>query len=211
MLSTTRAVCKKEAVWQSTYLWNESQTGYGRLNDYPTRLLWRGLFNSMEIRTTGVVVVGVTTTRKDYSNEILKWNSPCIWIELPLPLKNTTLLNRSKCVPNCINIYPKWIELFITAYALVESRLLRTDNCESFHLKLNDMCYKAHPTIYQFMEFLNFVQNCTYLKLPSTTKIKTNILNKNHQIGDKVLWYNENQISRLEFVKLLSHKFNPVI
>lgn len=41
--------------------------------------------------------------------------------------------------------------------------------------------------------------------------IKTNIINKENYIRDQIFRYNEGRISRLEFVKFLSYKRNPIL
>lgn len=61
------------------------------------------------------------------------------------------------------------------------------------------------------MGVIKDVQNNAYITLTSTIKIRTNILNKHNYTGDKMLKYIEKNTNRLKFVKILQHKFNPVI
>lgn len=50
-----------------------------------------------------------------------------------------------------------------------------TDNYESFRSKTNNMFYKAHQKVYQFIEIFKNIQKSKHLKLPSTTNRKINI------------------------------------
>ncbi|XP_025193415.1 uncharacterized protein LOC112601630 [Melanaphis sacchari] len=85
-----------------------------------------------------------------------------------------------------------------------------TNNCESFHSKFNGMFYHAHPNIYQFIEALKYIQQDSYIKLRSTIKRRNPILAKEDFIKEKMYKYSSGQISRLEFVKEISFKFNPI-
>jgi len=90
------------------------------------------------------------------------------------------------------------------------STLRTTNNCESFHSKFNGMFYHAHPNIYQFIEALKYVQQDSYIKLRSSIKRRKPILAKEDFIKEKMYEYSSGQISRLEFVKKISYKFNPI-
>lgn len=48
-----------------------------------------------------------------------------------------------------------------------------------------------------FIKAIKNIQKDTYIKLSSTTKRGTDIVNKENCIGDKMVEYNENKISRL--------------
>lgn len=80
-----------------------------------------------------------------------------------------------------------------------------------FHSKLNNISYKAHSNDYQFKEALKNVQKDTYIQLPNMIIRKMDILNNENYIDHKILLYNKNIISHLEFVKLLSYKCNSII
>lgn len=54
--------------------------------------------------------------------------------------------------------------------------------------------------------FIKDVQKGTYIKVSNTTKRRTNIINKENIIGDKMIEYNENII-----ITFITRKFNPII
>ncbi|KAF0757993.1 Uncharacterized protein FWK35_00016676 [Aphis craccivora] len=85
-----------------------------------------------------------------------------------------------------------------------------TNNCESFNSKFNGIFYHAHPNIYQFIEALKYIQQDSYIKLRSTIKQRNPILAKEDFIKEKIYKYSSSQISRLEFVKEISFKFNSI-
>lgn len=77
------------------------------------------------------------------------------------------------------------------------------DNCESFHSKSNNIFYNAHSNIYRFTEALEYIQKDTYVYIYILTKHNSKErriihLNKENNISDKTLQYNEYKISRLE-------------
>jgi len=58
----------------------------------------------------------------------------------------------------------------------ISSTMRATNNCESFHKKLNCSFYSSHPNIFNFIEILKNMQCDTYITLRSQgtkTKIMT--------------------------------------
>lgn len=92
--------------------------------------------------------------------------------------------------------------------------LLRTTNaCESFHSKFNSYCPSPHPNLFIFLNCLKSMQTDTYVKINSVNsasvkKIRKEIIEKQKFITDKIEQLGKNYISRLNYIKCVSHKFS---
>ena len=87
-----------------------------------------------------------------------------------------------------------------------------TNSCESFHAKLNSLFYTSHPNIYIFIDALKEIQSNTYIQIRSKElckKSKHNI-EKENILREQMTKYKNNEISRLQFIKLVSLKYLPV-
>lgn len=85
-----------------------------------------------------------------------------------------------------------------------------TNACESFHSKFNSSFYSSHPSIFVFIEKLKEFQIEAYLKIKSlniTAKIKDKqVQNKLKFIENMVNMLRSGNISRIDFVKAVSHQ-----
>lgn len=97
-----------------------------------------------------------------------------------------------------------------TIWADKNASVMRTTNaCESFHSRFNSSFYAAHPSLYVFVQNLIEFQMDTYIKINSinkTAKIKDKIVKNKIAFLERMIQnVNSNQITRLDFVKLVSY------
>jgi len=92
----------------------------------------------------------------------------------------------------------------------VSSTMRTTNNCESFHKKLNSSFNSSHPNIFNFIEILKSMQCDTYITLRSRGTRSKIMTDKETFIHDKMYELQAKQITRLHYVRELSHKFLPV-
>lgn len=83
-----------------------------------------------------------------------------------------------------------------------------TNACESFHSHFKSNFYSTHPSIFIFIETLKNVQIDIYIALnslghPKTPSVATR--NKENRLKGLINYYDSNKISRLQFVKNVSH------
>lgn len=86
-----------------------------------------------------------------------------------------------------------------------------TNNCESFHSHFNEKCYKAHRSIFTFINILrDHVQTDNYIKMNSidmkVRSVAKRIVEKNRLINTLKAMenYRKNEIGRYTFVKTVS-------
>lgn len=100
-----------------------------------------------------------------------------------------------------------------STWAEFSNSLIRTANaCVSFHSKLNNMFYSLYPNIFQFLEFLKNVQYDIYIKMHSSnqTKKRRATVEKEDYINEIMRQYEDNIITRLEFIEKLAYINLPV-
>ncbi|XP_050546551.1 uncharacterized protein LOC126908469 [Daktulosphaira vitifoliae] len=102
-------------------------------------------------------------------------------------------------------------------WALMDPSLARTtNNCESFHSHFNDQFYKAHPSINIFLKILiENVQSYNYIKIYSSNNaisisVRSKIEIRSNKTKEAIDKYNKKEISRLEFVKLVSNNYRKL-
>lgn len=93
--------------------------------------------------------------------------------------------------------------------------ITRTTNaCESFHSRFNSSFYCTHPSVYIFIEKLKDFQIDTYVTIQSLSipkKIKDKSVKQKIQCLEKFIQrFDLQQISRLEYIKFVSHLSLPV-
>jgi hypothetical protein len=98
-------------------------------------------------------------------------------------------------------------------WACQTASLERTTNaCESFHSRFNDSFYNTHPDIFSFTERLIEFQTDTYVGIQSLHLPKhvrnTYAACKTH-IENLILQYNDNEITRLHFIKRTGYYMCP--
>lgn len=103
-------------------------------------------------------------------------------------------------------------------WAANTASIMRTTNtCESFHSKFNSYCTTPHPNIHVFLEALKNMQIDTYVKINSSSLIesnkttKRNILRTHDFIKNKISQLQNNNISKYDFVKCVSHKYSEIV
>ena len=99
-----------------------------------------------------------------------------------------------------------------TLWAQYTETVCRTTNaCEALHGRMKDMFYHAHPSIYIFINALLEIQGRVYIKMnsiSSTKKLKKSA-EKERFIRDAMDQFENDEISRREYVKIVSRKFLP--
>jgi hypothetical protein len=97
-------------------------------------------------------------------------------------------------------------------WAKATSSLERSTNCcESFHSHFNSSFYHSHPPIFEFLEVLRNYQVDTYLKINSTVQRDDCIdyTKRNEKISKMLNDYENKNISRKEFIKMVSYCNRP--
>ncbi|KAK7576516.1 hypothetical protein V9T40_012802 [Parthenolecanium corni] len=86
-----------------------------------------------------------------------------------------------------------------------------TNNCESFHSKLNSSFYNSHPNIYHLIDVLLDIQTDTYIKCRSKAHCRgrKKICDKEAFIREQMTKLEQGQLTRFQFVKILCFKFLP--
>lgn len=85
-----------------------------------------------------------------------------------------------------------------------------TNTCESFHSKLNNDFYSAHPNIYIFVDVLLGIQCETYIKSRSMAVRKSKTRDEKIVFIEQAMArYSRKEITSLQFVRELSFKFLP--
>jgi len=85
-----------------------------------------------------------------------------------------------------------------------------TNNCESFHKKLNSSFNSSHPNIFNFIEILKNMQCDKYIILRSQGKKSKKMTDKETFIHDKMYELQAKKMTHLDYVRELSYKFLPV-
>lgn len=100
-------------------------------------------------------------------------------------------------------------------WAANTSCMSRTTNaCESFHSKFNTYCGSPHPNIHVFIKALMSMQIDTYIKINSAESVRfvrSNTKQCQNFIEEKIIQYRSQQISRYNFVKCISYKYNSIM
>lgn len=89
-----------------------------------------------------------------------------------------------------------------------------TNGCESFHKQFSEMFYSHHPNIYDFLEKVKLIQTYNSLKIRASMRPMLLTINEKsnvQQMREFQEQYRAGDISRLEFVKLMAYKSQPVI
>ena len=97
-------------------------------------------------------------------------------------------------------------------WAQYTATVCRTTNaCEALHGRMKDMFYHAHPSIYIFIDALLEIQGRVYIKINSisSTKMLKKSAEKERFIPDARDQFENDEISRREYVKIVSRKFLP--
>ena len=98
-------------------------------------------------------------------------------------------------------------------WAACSSSMCRTTNaCESFHAHFKNNFYVAHPNIFVFTEQLLKIQSEIYIKINSVLKNNLRVTNSSTRkrelyLNNKVSDYNKKLLSRIHFIKIISHYF----
>lgn len=95
-------------------------------------------------------------------------------------------------------------------WAEASAALNKTTNaCESYHSHLNNSFYFTHPSIFLFIKTLTDIQTETYLKFNSIHlpyRFQNAKSKKKHELlVQKIGDYKSKRISRLDFIKIMSH------
>jgi hypothetical protein len=91
----------------------------------------------------------------------------------------------------------------------LSSTLRTTNNCESFHRKLNSSFNSSHPNIFNFVEILKNIQSDAYIALRSQGTRNRRMIEKEEYIKKKMEELETKKITQIEFVRQLSFKFLP--
>jgi hypothetical protein len=86
-----------------------------------------------------------------------------------------------------------------------------TNACESFHTHLNKCFNFSNPNIFVFLDIIQNYQSEIYIQIQSIhTKKTPNIRTQKREnyLKEKIKQLDDNQITRLQFIKLTSHYFS---
>ena len=83
----------------------------------------------------------------------------------------------------------------------VSSTMRTTNNCESFHKKLNSSFNSSHPNIFNFIEILKNMQCDTYIILRSQGTKSKKMTDKESFIHDKMYELQAKNITQLDYVR----------
>lgn len=86
-----------------------------------------------------------------------------------------------------------------------------TNACESFHSHFNGSMYNTHPSLFIFVKELLEVQKETYVKCNSVIHpyaLKNAQSKKKNFIQDKIDKYKNDTLSKLDYIKIVSHYYS---
>lgn len=87
-----------------------------------------------------------------------------------------------------------------------------TNNCESFHARLNAHFYTSHPNIYNVVDVLKNFQADTYIKLRSKENVRKykRIEEKEMYLREQMNKFTRKTCSRIQYVEAVCMKFLPI-
>jgi len=167
--------------------------------------------------------LGLTQHYKDNKSEVGKWLHYCFGLVFlkPNDVEDFYFFELYEIKPQNTNL-EKFSDYLLNTYLTNESKfpphiwasasaaLNKTTNaCESFHAHFNNSMYQTHPSIFIFIQELLNVQAETYVKCNSVSSIHRSrnlaIKKKQEFIEDKIKKYNDKEISKLSYVKMVSY------